>query len=490
MERLRHIFEHAQDLIYYCDADGRFTFVNPAAARVMKYGEQELIGRHFLTLIREDYKEAAADFYQRQFKERTPATYFEFPAVAKDNETVWIGQHVQLVWEGDRVTGVHAIARDIGRQKRIEEELRKSEERYRSLIQGAVYGIYRTTADGRILDANPALAHMLGYDTVDALLAVNMNDVYRPAMQRQALIERYRREGNEALSTEVTWQRRDGTLITVHLAAHVVHLDDGLNCFEGIAEDVTEKRALEEQLRQAQKMEAVGRLARGIAHDFNNVLAAILGSADLLLLRLKRHDSAREDAEAIQKAAERGAALTKQLMAFSRSRSMPAQLLDLNVVIRQMIAMLQRLAGEAVPIRVETAAAPTQVSVEPGQLDQVLLNLVVNARDAMPNGGRIDIEIGPITLDDRNTARYPGLPSGPYARIAVRDTGVGISPDMAPHVFEPFFTTKEPSKGTGLGLSIVYGIAKECGGTVTFSTKPDEGTTFEVLLPLQEGATP
>src|SRR5712692_5360969 len=171
-ERLRHIVEHAQDLIYYCNAEGHFTYVNPTAARIMQYDERELLGRHFLTLIRSDYQKAAADFYERQLVEQTPTTYFEFPSATKNGQTVWLGQHVQLVYHGGRLVAVHAIARDISRQKDAEDRLRKSEARYRSLIQGAAYGIYRTTIDGTILDANPAIANMLGY-TVDELQTLN-----------------------------------------------------------------------------------------------------------------------------------------------------------------------------------------------------------------------------------------------------------------------------------------------------------------------------
>jgi PAS domain S-box-containing protein len=482
-ERLRHIVEHAQDLIYYCDAEGRFTYVNPTAARILQYDDRELIGRHFLTLVRSDYQKAAGDVYRRQMAERTPTTYFEFPSVTRGGDSIWIGQHVQLVYDSGRVMGVHAIARDISRQKDAEDRLRKSEARYRSLVQGAAYGIYRTTVDGTILDANPALAAMLGY-SVDELRALNMSAVYKSASQRGALIDQYRREQAQTLTSDVTWQRKDGTPIIVRLTARVAEFEDGLSCFEGVAEDITEKRALEEQLRQALKMEAVGRLARGVAHDFNNVLAAIIGCSDLLALRLKPDDPAREEAEEIRQAAERGAALTRQLLAFSRSQMLEARLLDLNEVVAHLESMLQRLAGESVPVSIHVAGVPTRVRIEPGQLEQVLMNLVVNARDAMPGGGTIHVLVEPIHLDERSVLRYPAMSDGEFARIAVTDTGGGIDPDLQPHIFEPFFTTKGPAKGTGLGLSIVYGIAKEAGGTVSFFTSKNEGTTFEVLLPL------
>jgi len=482
-ERLRHIVERAQDLIYYCDAAGRFTYVNPTAARVMQYTEQELLGRHFFSLVRKDHQDVTGEFYLRQISEKTPTTYLEFPAVTKGGETIWVGQHVELVFDAGHVAGVHAIARDITRQKDAEDRLRKSEARYRSLIQGAAYGIYRTTLDGQILDANPAIAAMLGY-TVDELKTLNMSSLYQSVSDRGALIDQYGRERSETLTTDVTWQKKDGTAIIVRLTARLVEFEDGLSCFEGVAEDITEKRALEEQLRQALKMEAVGRLARGVAHDFNNVLAAIIGCSDLLAMRLTPADPSFDEAQEIRKAAERGAALTRQLLAFSRSQMLEAKLVDLNAIVPQLDTMLQRMAGERVPVRITTSGAAINVRIEPGQLEQVLMNLVVNARDAMPDGGTIDVRVERITLDERAVLRYPGISDGLFARIAVTDTGDGIPPDMQPHLFEPFFTTKDPSKGTGLGLSIVYGIAKEAGGTVSFSTAPKQGTTFEVLLPM------
>jgi PAS domain S-box-containing protein len=460
--------------------------VNPTAARVMQYDEGELVGRHFMTLIRHEDRTRAGDVYTRQLIERTPNTYFEFAAVTKRGDTVWLGQHVQLVYEGDTIVGVQAIARDITRQKTIEEQFRRSEARYRSLIQGAAYGIYRTTMDGTILDANPALAALLGYDSAEELMALNMSAVYRKPSERAQIIERHRRDSVAVAGLDVNWKRKDGTPIVVRITARVVDFEDGVSCFEGIVEDITAKRSFEEQLRQAQKMEAVGRLARGVAHDFNNVLAAILGCAELLAIRLEAGDPSRTEAEEIQKAAARGANLTRQLLAFSRRQPLEPQPLDLHAIVRGVDSMLARLT-ENIELHIHTPGPPPIARVESGQIEQVLLNLVVNARDAMPDGGTIDIVVEAVDLDERGVQAYPGMPPGRYGLIAVRDTGCGIAPDMQRHVFEPFFSTKDPAKGGGLGLSIVYGIAKEAGGTVTFSSEasgPGRGTTFKVLLPL------
>jgi len=482
-ERLRRIVEQAQDLIYSCDAEGRFTYVNPAARLILKYEPEELIGRPLLSIIRADHREAAATLLAQQLRQRIPNTYVEFAAVAKTGETIWIGQHRQLVLEGDAIAGVHAIARDISRQKETEERLRRSEEEYRSLVQGAAFGIYRSTEDGRILDANPALAQMLGYGSVEELLTHNMVDLYRSPEDRAALLATgvHQRHG----IGEVPWRKKDGTPILVRLVARIIEGSaEGVTCYETIAEDVTERHALEEQLLQAQKMEAVGRLARGIAHDFNNVLAAIMGYCELLTIRLNPESAVAQDVLEIHKTAARGAALTRQLLLFSRSQALEPRVIDLHKAFEINAGMLKQLMGPRVVVRVDLAGPSPHVLIEPGQFEQVLMNLLVNARDAMPEGGMVTVRIDAVEIGPRDVARYPGALSGSYARISVRDTGSGIDLDKQPFIFEPFFTTKEPDKGTGLGLSIVYGIAKDAGGTVTFSTTPGKGTTFEVLLPL------
>ena len=480
--RLRHIVENAQDLIYYCDPAGRFTYVNPAAERVMKYSQEELLGRHFLSLIRDDYRERAKHVYTAQLTELTPHTYYEFPAVTRDGDTVWIGQHVQLVYDGARIAAVHAIARDITRQKHAEEGLRASEAKYRSLIERAAFGIYRSTEDGRILEANASFVRMLGYDSLPDLMKVTMADIYQSAADRATLIASHR--GQPGGTTEVRWKKKSGQPMLVRLTARTIVSHDGRESYETIAEDVTEKRALEDQLRQAQKMEAVGRLARGVAHDFNNVLAAIVGSAELLASQYPDGHPSYIEAVEIRKAAEKGASFTKQLMAFSRRRAQEPQPVDLHAAARAFESTLQRIIGADVATTVRTAGRPPVVRIEPGQLEQILMNLAVNARDAMPSGGALDIAIDTVVVDDRNAANYPGMPAYEYARVAVTDTGVGMDADLQRQVFEPFFTTKEANKGTGLGLSIVYSIAKEAGGTVTVKSVPGKGTTFEVVLPL------
>ena len=482
-DRLRDIVEQAQDLIFACDTVGRFTYVNAASELVLKWAPHELIGRTVASVLRDDFRESWGTLLARQLREPIPHVYFECVAVARDGAPIWLGQQMQLVAEDGTVAGLHVIARDISRQKDTEERLRRSEQEYRSLVQGAAFGIYRSTEDGRILDANLAMVAMLGYHSVEDLLKHTMLDLYRSPADRAALLATgVRRQHGFG---EVAWKKKDGTPILVRLAARIIEgSEQGVTCYETIAEDVTERRALEEQLRQAQKMEAVGRLARGIAHDFNNVLAAVMGYSELIAARLNPENAIAQDALEIHKTAERGAALTRQLLAFSRSQALEPRVVDLHSAFEHYAGMLRQLLTPHVVLRVDLVPPAPRVLVEPGQFEQILLNLLVNARDAMPDGGVATVRIDAVELGPRDVVRYPGALSGSYARLMVRDTGTGISPEAQPYIFEPFFTTKDSAKGTGLGLSIVYGIVKDAGGTVTFSTGRDKGTTFEVLLPL------
>ncbi len=450
----------------------------------MKYDEAELIGRHFLTLIRPDYVETAKAFYGGNWPNGRRIRTSSSRRSPRTDKSSGSASTCSSSSRATRSTGVQAIARDISKQKEAEERLRQSESRYRSLIQGAAYGIYLATVDGRILDANPAFARMLGLGSVDAAASMNMNDIWARPEDRAAFIRRYRDSGAPTLSGEVEWKKKDGGSIMVRLTAHLVDVDGNEDsCFEGIVEDITERRALEEQLRQSQKMEAIGRLARGIAHDFNNVLAAILGNSDLIQIRLKPDDPLHTDIHEIAKAAERGAALTRQLLVFSRRQALAPEVLNLHTVVSNFDMMMQRLSGD-IQLKLSTPGPAPMVRMEPGQIEQVVMNLVVNARDAIQEGGTISVIADLVNVDQRGSARHAGIAPGRYARIAVHDTGKGIDPEMQRHLFEPFFTTKDPAKGSGLGLSIVYGIAKEAGGTVTCSSAPSQGTTFEVLLPV------
>jgi PAS domain S-box-containing protein len=381
-----------------------------------------------------------------------------------------------------------AVFDNITERKRTEERLRHSEAEYRGLVERSPLGIYRSTPDGRFVAANPALAAMLGYDTVDRVLQLDVaRDVYLDPRER-ARLKRHAAE-DEEVTGETQWKRRDGTPITVRLRVRTVRDAQGeIAYYEGLVEDITEQRRLEQQFIQAQKMEAVGRLAGGVAHDFNNLLTAIAGYTDLLLDELDPTDPKRENLQEIRAAAHRATGLTRQLLAFSRRQVMQARVLDLNYVVRAVERMLQRLIGEDITLKMALSPTPTVVKADAGQLEQVILNLAVNARDAMPDGGCLTIETADVELDEAAARlRGGGMTPGRYALLVVSDTGVGMDAETLSHAFEPFFTTKGAGKGTGLGLATVYGIVKQSGGWIWVDSAPGRGATFEIYLPRVDG---
>jgi len=483
-EDLRRLFEEAQDIIYRCDALGCFTAFNPTAMRLMEYRAEELIGRPYLTLIRADWRRRSHIFYQRQFRERTASTYFEFPAATKSGRTIWLGQHVTLAIEDDAIVGFHAIARDITNGREAEERLQRSEARHRSLVQGAGYGIFRSNARGDLLEVNPAFVRMLGYDSMEDVLRLSTLDLYTDPTMRARLIERIQSsQGGRLDDAEVEWRRKDGSTIFVRLSGRIVPPVDGddepLTEFEVIVEDISRRRIFEDQLRQAQKIEAVEQLAGGIAHNFNNLLTAVLGYTELLLQR-HTNDEDHEDLEEVQKAAQRGAVLTRQLLAFSRKQTPRARDVDVAAKVADLEGMMAGLVRENIALTCALPEQPVIVRIDPGEFEEIVINLVLNARDAMPSGGAITIAVDRVTASD---AVGVELEPGRYVRLAVSDTGVGIPADVRAHLFEPFFTTKEQGAGIGLGLASVYGIVRQCHGAIAVGSEPNQGSTFTIYLP-------
>ena len=372
--------------------------------------------------------------------------------------------------------------------KRNEQALRRSEARYRSLVQSSVYGIYRSSLEGRFLDVNPALIAMLGYGSAEEVLLLDPEkDVFAHSEEHTRLIEEFKRSGRLD-GIEVKWNRRDGSAITVRISGRAVSsADEPADVLEAIAEDVTDRRVLEDQFRQAQKMEAVGRLAGGVAHDFNNLLMVIGGYAEVLLSGLDPEHPLREKAQAIQQAADRATTLTRQLLAFSRKQLLELKVVDVNAIVQDMERLLRPLIGEDVEFSVNLAPEAAHTRADAGQLEQVLMNLVVNAKDAMSSGGKLAIETQNIVVDETHRRAQTFIRPGRYVMLSVSDTGMGMDRETQSRIFEPFFTTKEKGKGTGLGLSTVYGIVKQSGGYVMVQSEKARGATFQIYLPRVEG---
>jgi len=325
---------------------------------------------------------------------------------------------------------------------------------------------------------------MLGYASENEVLGLKMDrDVYRDPAEREEAT-RWSRYQDSARGIEAEWKHKSGKPFTIRCAAHVVKDTNGkVEFLEGIVEDISERKALEQQLRQGQKMEAIGRLAGGIAHDFNNLLGVIIGYGDILLERVDASSPLYNPVVQIKKAADRASALTRQLLAFSRQQVLERKVLNLNSVVAEMGIMLERLLGE--DIHMETSLDPGlgRVKGDEGQIEQVIMNLAVNARDAMPGGGRLFIETRNVSFDEEAALNQPPMLPGEYVMILVKDTGMGMDALTQAHIFEPFFTTKERGKGTGLGLATLYGFVKQSGGFVWVNSAPGAGSTFTIYLP-------
>jgi two-component system cell cycle sensor histidine kinase/response regulator CckA len=374
--------------------------------------------------------------------------------------------------------------------KRNEEALRRSEARYRSLVQSAVYGIYRSSLEGRFFDVNPALIMMLGYESVEEVLALDpKSDVFVDPSEQARVMGEFQR-GTRLDNVEVRWKCKDGSAITVRLSGRVVNSPgETAEVVEIIAEDITERRVLENQFRQAQKMEAVGRLAGGVAHDFNNLLMVISGYSEVLLENTRKNNPLYPKIEAIHQATDRATTLTRQLLAFSRKQLLELKVVDLNVIVEDMERLLRPLIGENIELQTQLGPDLGRTRADAGQIEQVIMNLVVNSKDAMPNGGKITIQTANARLDHEDVRReYSYIQPGLYVVLSVTDTGEGMDKETQLRIFEPFFTTKEKGKGTGLGLSTVYGIIKQSGGYVLVESEPRHGTTFRIYLPRVEGA--
>ncbi len=353
-------------------------------------------------------------------------------------------------------------------------------------MQSAAHGIYRAELDGKFLDVNPALVAMLGHLSAAEVLALDTRGVFASAPEWEQLRKELRQNGRIA-RVEVQWKRKHGDTITVRISAQAsARTGDGIQVVEAIVEDITERKALEEQFRQAQKMEAVGRLAGGIAHDFNNLLMVISGYSETLMEQLGPAHALRPKAEAIQQATDRATTLTRQLLAFSRKQVLDLKVVDVNAIVQDLEQLLRPLIGEDIELVTLLNAETSCARADAGQLEQVVMNLVVNARDAMPGGGKLVIETRDVVLDQPRPGEQSVIQPGRYIMLSVKDNGSGMSKETLSRVFEPFFTTKDKSKGTGLGLSTVYGIVKQSGGYIFVESEPGTGTEFSIYLPWLE----
>ena len=483
-ELFRLITENVADMIAVVDMEGHRLYNSPSYHRLLGYTEEELKASSSVDQIHPDDRNRvreAADEARRSGVGRP----LEYRMRHKDGTWRVLESTASVIRGPSGEPGRLVIVnRDITERKEAAESLRLSETGFRSMIEDAPYGIYRASINGKLLSANPALQKILGYEKLDELLGASLpRDIFRSPSDFSGLKELLE-NASEFKDVELELKRRDGAPITVRCTGKKVKAEyQGEPCFDVFAEDVTERRILERQLRMAGKMEAVGRLSGGIAHDFNNLLGVIIGYSQVLKRKLSSDVQMLECAEEIEKAGQRAASLTRQLLAFSRQQILTPSILQLNDLVLDMVKMLPRLLGEDITVSTSLSSDLGMVKADQSQIEQVIMNLAVNARDAMPEGGALRIETANAELDQAYSWQHAGAKPGHYVMLAVIDSGTGIDAETLTHVFEPFFTTKEVGKGTGLGLATVYGVVKQSGGYIWVDSKPGEGASFQIFLP-------
>ncbi len=497
-ERLATIFKLAPIAISITDmSDGLFRDVNEAFVKLLGFRREELVGRTSVAVgIWADPRDR--DGLLRALAERGEVRDYQLRLRTKDGRVRIVrGSNQRMELEG-RVVLVSAFT-DMTEQREAERLLQESEARFRTAFMTVSDAHYIATRDdGRILEVNDRFGTVFGYAREEVLGRTSLElGLYADPNDRQRMLTELRASGR-VRDLEVLARRKGGDIIPALLSVSELGSGDP-PLILGVIRDVSEQkrtgealRSLEEQVRQAQRLEAVGRLAGGVAHDFNNILQAISGNTELLLDDIRANDPRRAELEEIRGAAQRATALTRQLLAFSRKQVLQPRVLDLNDVAQGLEKMLQRLIGEDVTLVFTPGPDLGSVKADPGQIEQVILNLAVNARDAMPDGGQLTIETANVDLDQAYAALHPGVVPGPYVLIAVSDAGIGMDAETRSHIFEPFFTTKEVGKGTGLGLAMVHGIVKQSGGHIAVYSEPGRGSTFKIFMPrvAQAAASP
>ncbi len=491
VERLRRSYEAVSCGIIVEDATGIVVHANEAAVGLLGLPRQRLMGSRLADLDDRFVGEDDAPILPAEHpltavrRTRRPVRGLVLGTERGTERERWLLLDAIPVFDtGGSLEEVIASFTDITERRRVERALKHTTETLSALIQASPLAIFALAPDTRVTSWNPAAERLFGWRTTEVLghpLPIVPPSQSAEFERRHAAVL----GGESFLDLEVVRQRRDGSLLTLSLSSAPLY--EGTPDVRGVisvAADLTERKKLEEQLRQAQKMEAVGQLAGGLAHDFNNILTAITGYTTLLLRGLDANDPRVEDLTEIQRAGDRAAQLTHQLLAFSRKQILQPNLLDLNAVLADLMRMLGRLLGEDVELTISPQPGLGAILADRGQIEQVVLNLAVNARDAMPDGGKLTIETRNVHLDDAYVSTHLTARTGPYVMLALTDTGIGMDDATKARIFEPFFTTKPRDRGTGLGLATVYGIVKQSSGNIWVYSERGHGTTFKIYFPM------
>jgi hypothetical protein len=485
--RYRGVVEDQTDLICRFQPDGALVFVNQAYCRFYGRTKEELIGASFFaSLPAQDREIPLADF--ARLTAAAPVQAFDNRLLLDNGQFVWQQCTVRALFDKQgSIIEFQAVIEDITRRKQSEEALRLSEDRLRAILNSLPDGVVVLDEHGRATLFNPAAEKIFQRKAAD-VLGHGISELFAEADRPRYDNYLGRHVGDDqARIIEVNALQPGGALLPIDMAVSEI-LRGAVLMVIVVVRDISERKRLEEQYRQSQKMEAVGRLAGGIAHDFNNLMQAILGYINLLDRRLPPGDPNHEAVAQIQKSLAHASSLTRQLLAFSRKQVLKPKLLSLNSAAADMTHLLQRVLGETIQLKMKLATPPPWIRADPGQMEQLILNLAINARDAMPQGGVLSIETSHLEFPAERAFSSGRLPAGSYALLRISDTGCGMTLEVQAHLFEPFFTTKGTGKGTGLGLCNVYGVVKQSGGEITVETEVGRGTAFNIYLPRLDGS--
>ena len=483
--RFRSLVQNSSDLVTIVAPDGTILYASDSATRIVGYEPADLVGTSLLEYLEHVHRTTVSTLLQNANGRPSASGPIEFSLRHADGSFVWLEAVGTNLVNDTTIRGIVLNARDVSERKRADRELRESEERYRDLFDNASDLVCMATPEGSLLYVNQAWYAGLGY-AEEEIGRLQLLDLVHPDSREHFSGVLQRVLAGERLDhVELIMVPKSGQPITVEGNLSCTFKDSKPAVVRGIYRDITERKRVEEQLRRAERMQAAGRLAGGVAHEVNNMMTGVIGLSEFLLRSFEPDDPRREDVQEVIKAGARAADVTRQLLAFTRQQFLRPQILRINAVVSEMEKMLRRSLGEDHQLELRLSSDAGQLRADRGQLEQVLINLVLNARDALSGHGRVVIETASVTFDAAYAQRHEGveIPLGRYVMLAVSDTGCGMSADVQARIFEPFFTTKAIGQGTGLGLSTVYGIVKQSGGFVWVYSERNQGSVFKIYLP-------